>query len=110
MNASGKAEGMSVVNGKELWSQVQQSLRGNLSKPSYETWISPTKFSAFEQGQLTLLAPNSFSKAWLTNNYSQAIEEAAKSIVGESVRVLVVVKENSQEGLNNAPARITIPA
>ena len=75
--------------GNELWVKIQESLRGNLSKPSYETWISPTIFESFENGELTLLAPNSFSRAWLTNNYSHAIEEAAESVLGEKVKVIV---------------------
>ena len=69
---------MPVSTGNEIWIKVQEALRGNLSKPSYETWISPTAFCSFQDGELTLLAPNSFSRAWLTNYYSKAIEEAAE--------------------------------
>ena len=62
---------MPVLISEDCWAKVQSSLKQNLSKPSYETWIRPTEFSGFENGELTLLAPNSFSSAWLKNNYSR---------------------------------------
>ncbi len=81
---------------EESWGKVQSSLKKNLSKPSYETWIRPTQFSSFENGELTLIAPNSFSSAWLRNNYSQTIQETAEEIFGEPVTVNVKVKEESE--------------
>ena len=81
---------------EESWGKVQSSLKKNLSKPSYETWIRPTQFSSFENGELTLIAPNSFSSAWLRNNYSQTIQETAEEIFGEPVTVNVKVKEASE--------------
>ncbi len=93
----------------ERWEKVQQSLRVNLSKPSYETWIRPARFFAFENGELTLLAPNSFSRAWLTNNYSQAIEEAAEEIFGEAVRVIVKVKDDEDNELQELPNSSRVP-
>ena len=68
---------------EESWEKVQSSLKKNLSKPSYETWIRPTQFSSFENGELTLIAPNSFSSAWLRNNYSQTIKETAEQVFGD---------------------------
>ena len=81
---------------EESWVKVQSSLKKNLSKPSFETWIRPTQFSSFENGELTLIAPNSFSSAWLRNNYSQTIQETAEEVFGEPVTVNVKVKEESE--------------
>ncbi len=78
---------------EESWAKVQTSLKKNLSKPSYETWIRPTEFSEFKNGELTLLAPNSFSSAWLKNNYCQTIQETAEKVFGMPVKVNVKVKD-----------------
>ncbi len=101
---------MVVPTGNELWTSVQQSLRGNLSKPSYETWISPTTFCSLDKGVLTLLAPNSFSRAWLTNYYARAIEEAAEAVIGEAVKVIVTSQDNLEKTEQAKPSRVSIPA
>ncbi len=93
----------------ELWAKVQQSLQKNLSKPTYETWIRPAEFNGFEDGELRLLAPNSFSCAWLKNNYARTIEKTAETIFGEPVKVIVDIKEiaDSNKGTlssNEAPS------
>ena len=71
-----------------IWAEVQKSLQRNLSKPSFETWIRPAKFMCFENGLLTLVAPNSFSSDWLRKNYCETIEKAAEEFCGEPVKVL----------------------
>ena len=84
---------------EESWEKVQSSLRKNLSKPSYETWIRPTEFSEFKNGELILIAPNSFSGAWLKNNYSQTIKETAEQVFGQPVKVTVTVKDSTDGNL-----------
>tara|TARA_B100000700_G_scaffold325846_1_gene435713 strand:- start:1468 stop:2853 length:1386 start_codon:yes stop_codon:yes gene_type:complete len=78
----------------EIWTRVQESLQKNLSKPSFETWIRPAVFSNFENGELTLLAPNSFSSDWLRKNYCETIEKTAEKIYGKPVKVLFKSKNS----------------
>ncbi len=78
-----------------IWTEVQKLLQKNLSKPSFETWIRPAKFNCFENGLLTLIAPNTFSSDWLRKNYCETIEKAAEEICGHNVKVIFKSETNT---------------
>ena len=84
-----------------IWAEVQQSLQKTLSKPSFETWIRPAKFNSFENGLLTLMAPNTFSSDWLRKNYCETIEKAATEICGHNVNVAFKSEINTSSDLSN---------
>ena len=90
---------MQVTN--PIWTEVQQSLQKTLSKPSFETWIRPAKFNCFENGILTLIAPNTFSSDWLRKNYCETIEKAAKEICGHDVKVVFKSETNISSDITN---------
>ena len=83
-----------------IWIEVQKTLQKNLSKPSFETWIRPAKFSRFENGLLTLLTPNNFASDWLRKNYCETIEKAAEEVCGEPVKVLFKSEKNLNDSSN----------
>ena len=90
---------MRAIN--SIWAEVQQSLQKTLSKPSFETWIRPAKFNRFENGLLTLSAPNTFSSDWLRKNYCETIEKAAKEICGHDVKVVFKSETNINSDSTN---------
>ena len=86
----------------QIWEEVQQLLQKNLSKPSFETWIRPAKFNCFENGLLTLIAPNTFSSDWLRKNYCETIEKAAEEICGYNVKVIFKSETNINSFSNSS--------
>ncbi len=85
-----------MPRGEEIWCKVQEALQQNLSKPTFETWIRPARCRDFSDGELKLLAPNNFSSDWLRKNYVQTIEEVARGVVGQNVKVTVFTQEDEQ--------------
>ena len=63
--------------------------------------IRPAKFNCFENGLLTLIAPNTFSSDWLRKNYCQTIEKAAKEICGHDVKVVFKSETNIRSDSTN---------
>ncbi|MEO1637036.1 MAG: chromosomal replication initiator protein DnaA [Cyanobacteria bacterium J06631_9] len=82
---------------EDLWNQVLAKLEGQLSGPTFETWLKPTQIQALSQQQLTLLTDNPFARNWLQKHYLTQISDEVAEILGHPVSINIAVKDDVEK-------------
>jgi chromosomal replication initiator protein len=80
---------------EDLWNQVLAKLEDQLSGPTFETWIKPTRIQALSEEQIVLLTDNPFARNWLQKHYLTHISEVAAEILGHAVDVSIAVTDEA---------------
>ncbi len=92
-----------------LWEKTLESVASFLSKPSFETWLKPTKPLSFENNILTVEVPNDFARDWLESRYSPLLTATIKELVEEEVELKFVTPDR-EDSHKIAPPAPVIPA
>lgn len=85
---------------EDLWNEVLTKLESQLSSPTFETWIKPTRIQALSEHELVLLTDNPFARNWLQKHYLGQITNVATEVLGRKIEVSVTV--TSAEAPNKA--------
>ncbi len=75
-----------------FWQQCLTHLHGELSQGQYNNWIKPLNV-ALDDGQILLLAPNSFVLQWVRDRFLKRFEQLAESYFGQPMRFVLTVRE-----------------
>jgi chromosomal replication initiator protein len=79
------------VRPDHIWSAVQEELRFQLAKPSYETWLKNTSLLSAEAGIFRIGVPSKLAKDWLEDRFAGLIQETLQAVTGSEVEVDFVV-------------------
>ena len=96
------AGGLVVDKVDGLWNEVLGKLQDQLSGPTFETWIKPTRLQNLADSTLTISTPNPFARNWVQKHYIQVISDVVQELVGHDINVVVTVSEVS-DGEANKP-------
>ena len=77
-----------------FWQQCLTHLHGELSQGQFNNWIKPLSV-ALEDGQILLLAPNSFVLQWVRDRFLKRFEDLAESYFGQPMRFILTVREEA---------------
>lgn len=80
-----------------LWKETLYKLESELSKPSFETWLSSTKLLQINGDTLIISVPNEFAKDWLESRYSPLIRSVVKTIMGQSKNLKFVIPQVGEQ-------------
>src|ERR671931_204211 len=82
---------VAVVNQEQIWSVVQEELRFQLAKPSYETWLKNTSLISADGNTFRIAVPSKLAKDWLEDRFAGLIQETLQAVTGGEVEVDFVV-------------------
>lgn len=68
------------------WRTIQTELRMLVGESTYEIWLAPLSFKAWDGELLVLEAPSS-TRAWVSDRFARILERCAKQVLGTGTRV-----------------------
>lgn len=89
-----------------FWENILEKLRNELSKPSYDTWLSSTKLVDFTNNTLTVSVPNEFAKDWLENRYLGLVKSTIQNYLNTPVSLIFVADQEQVENVPVDPSRL----
>ena len=66
----------------QVWTSVQEELRFQLAKPSYDTWLKNTSLLSIEGECFRIGVPSKLAKDWLEDRFTGLIRETLQAVVG----------------------------
>jgi chromosomal replication initiator protein len=88
----------------DTWEKTMDVLRQLIGESNVRAWLSRSRFEQGTEANSYLLAfPNEFYRRWVAKRYSAAIESALEQVMGEAVRVDLVIHEDLESQTNGQP-------
>ena len=102
-----------VQSGEEIWSALQDSLRGNASEAVWAAGLNTLRLVDYHDNQLVIGAPNQIQLLRIQQRYLPFITEQAQQLVGSELTVSLTVSQPTENpdtpALDEAP-ETPIPA
>ncbi len=78
-----------MLNNQQLWEAVLAEIELNLSKANFTTWFHNTGIGIFENGNVIVCVPNTFTKAWLEKKYHAKILKTLEKVSGTPIQKII---------------------
>jgi len=79
------------VNQDQIWSQVQEELRFQLAKRTYDMWLKNTSVVSADGSTFRIGVPSKLAKDWLEDRFSGLIQETLQAVTGAEVGIDFVI-------------------
>ena len=83
------------MDAKHIWRAALGELQVALSPANFETWLRHTSLVDVDDTRFRIAVPNGFAKDWLEARYRPLLSQTLARIVGYSVQVEFVVREDA---------------
>ena len=65
-----------------LWTRVLATMEGKIPETAIDSWLRPCRVTAMEGDLIRVAAPNKYSRDWLVQHYTEALQAAARTVLG----------------------------
>lgn len=80
-----------------------------MNDQSFMTWFAPTVQESYSGDTLTVKVPNKFFKDWLSENYRDVVQEAARGIAGRKCTVNFHIQEGRRQRAAEDGRQLPLP-
>src|SRR5437899_11953619 len=91
MRLARRRKGRREVNQDQIWSQVQEELRFQLAKRTYDMWLKNTSVVSSDGGTVRIRVPSRLAKDWLEDRFSGLSQETLQAVTGSEVDIDFVI-------------------
>jgi chromosomal replication initiator protein len=94
-----RRKGNRDVNQDQIWSQVQEELRFQLAKRTYDMWLKNTSVVSADGNTFRIGVPSKLAKDWLEDRFSGLIQETLQAVTGSEVDIDFVISPSGHRPL-----------
>jgi hypothetical protein len=76
---------------EQIWNWIQLSLRADMPRSNYESWVQPTKAVSFEDDRFVVGCYDDYGRRWLESRLTTMIRRMVECEVGRPVQVEFVL-------------------
>ncbi|RQD73911.1 MAG: chromosomal replication initiator protein DnaA [Candidatus Syntrophonatronum acetioxidans] len=87
---------MDNLNVENIWKSALFEIEKKLSKPSFETWLKPTRPVAIKNYTLFVSVPNDFSRDFIQSRYTKLINSVLEEICEDNLSVKFVIPQEEK--------------
>ncbi len=92
-----------------VWDNCLSFIKDNITPQAYKTWFAPIKVVKLTDAALSIQVPSKFFYEWLEEHYVQLLKVALNKELGETAKLVYVIKMENTYG-NNQPFTEKIPS
>ncbi len=94
-------------NNEKIWQSVLGQLELLISRANFTTWFKNTFLAEFDEQQVVIGVPNSFTKVWLEKKYHDNITRALEDTLSKS-NLQVIYRVENRDNLANISKKVVI--
>jgi chromosomal replication initiator protein len=92
-----------------LWTRVLATMEGTIPETAIDSWLRPCRVTAMEGDLIRVAAPNKYSRDWLVQHYTEALQVAARTVLGGNPVISIEVDREPDRAPVRARETAAVP-